>query len=278
MRFVPVLIALSCLALPAGATKPTPDSPPTAPEDLELAGAPLVIQEHTYRFGDLLRSEPGTSVEACADACHKDARCVAWTLTPPAYSAEARCELKANPGTASYRPGAVSGMSESLRMEPEMRYQVKVPEGYQPAPAEAEELMGAEAAAPITMPELLGTSETRISAVMKPAPRVETPVAEAPAEPVIAEAPLAPVNETLALKASAPAAPAVAPGPPPPVKATAFAQPAEPVVKTVAKPAAPKAPVILEPRRTALPPPAPSAKADAFAAEAAAEAATDAGS
>jgi len=275
MRFVPVLIALSCLALPASATKPTPDSPPTAPEDLELAGAPLVVQEHTYRFGDLLRSEPGTSVEACAAACHADARCVAWTLTPPAYSAEARCELKANPGTASYRPGAVSGMSESLRMEPQMRYQVKVPEGYQPAPAETEELLGAEAAAPITMPELLGTSETRISAVMKPAP---APVAEAPVEPVIAEAPPAPVKETLALKASAPTAPTVAPGPPPPVKATAFAQPAEPIVKVVAKPAAQKAPVILEPRRTALPPPAPSAKADAFAAEAAAEAGSDAGS
>lgn len=274
MRFVPVLIALSCLALPASATKPTPDSPPSAPEDLELAGAALVVQEHTYRFGALLRSEPGSSVDACAAACHADARCVAWTLTPPAYSAEARCELKANPGTASYRPGAVSGISESLRMEPEMRYQVKVPEGYQPAPAEAEELMGAEAAAPKTMPELLGTSETRISAVMKPAP---APEIEAPIAPVVAEAPPAPVKETLAQKASAPAAPSVAPGPPPPVKATAFAQPAEPVVKTVAKPVAPKAPIILEPSRTALPPPTPSAKADAFAAEAA-EAATDAGS
>lgn len=272
MRFVPVLIALSCLALPAGATKPTPDTPPTAPEDLELAGAPLVIQEHTYRFGDLLRSEPGTSVEACAAACHADARCLTWTLTPPAYSAEARCELKANPGTASYRPGAVSGMSESLRMEPDMRYQVEVPEGYQPKPVEADELMGAETAAPITMPELLGTRETRISAVMTPAP-----VAEAPVAPVVVEAPAAPVKQAMAVKASAPTAPSVPAGPPPPVKATAFALPAEPVVKVAVKPANPTAPILLEPSRTALPPPAPSAKADAFAAEAA-EAAPDAGS
>jgi len=265
MRFVPVLIAAACLALPASATKPTPE----APEELELAGAPLVIQEHTYRFGALLRSEPGTSVEACAMACQKDARCLAWSLTPPAYSVAARCELKANAGASSYRPGAVSGMSENLRMEPEMRYQVTVPEGYQPAPKE--ELSGGpEEVAAKTPEDLLGQSETRISAVMK-APA--TP--EAPPAPIVAEAPAAPeikdeVKETLTLKAAA-----TPPGPPPPVKATAYATP--PANTVVKAPAAPQAPIILEPSRTALPPPAPSVKAEAKAA-AKSESAPEAGS
>lgn len=272
MRLVPVLIAAACLALPASATKPTPE----APEDLELAGAPLIVQEHTYRFGALLRSEPGTSVEACAKACQLDARCLAWSLTPPAYSAAARCELKANAGASSYRPGAVSGMSENLRMEPEMRYQVTVPEGYQPAPKE--ELSGGpEEVAAKTPADLLGQSETRISAVMKAPVAPIAPVApETPVVPVAAEAPAAPeTKETLTLKAAA--APATPPGPPPPVKATAYAAPPAPVV--VKAPAAPKAPIILEPSRTALPPPAPSVKAEAkAAAKSEAKQATEAGS
>lgn len=287
MRFVPVLIAAACLTLPASATKPTPETP----EELELAGAPLVIQEHTYRFGDLLRSEPGTSVEACAAACHEDARCVAWSLTPPAYSAAARCELKANAGAASYRPGAVSGISEAVRMEPKMRYQFSVPEGYQPAPKE--ELSGGlEEVAAIAPADLLGESETRITAVMKApaapvaevpavktsvaqAPVVAAPVAEARTAPVVFATPGPETVETLTLKAADVAPAATPPGPPPPAQATAFAVPvAKPVAR---KPEAPKAPIILEPSRTALPPPAPSLKADAQS-EATAEASAEAGS
>jgi hypothetical protein len=269
MRLVPVLIAAACLALPASATKPTPDSPPTAPEELELAGAALVIQEHTYRFGDLLRSEPGTSVDACAAACHGEARCLAWSLTPPAYEEQARCELKTNAGAASYRPGAVSGISENLRMQPDMRYQVRVPEGYQPAPVEEELSGGPDEVAAIAPEALLGETETRITAVMQApaAPEVETaavanaPVeADAPAVPVVAEAeieaPAAPIVFAV------PAAPATPPGPPPPAEATAFAVPVKAAPKA---PAAVKAPIILEPSRTALPPPAPSVKAEARA-------------
>lgn len=249
MRFVPVLIAAACLALPASATKPTPEGPPTAPEELELAGAPLVIQAHTYRFGNLLRSEPGTSVEACAAACHQAAGCLAWSLTPPAYSAAARCELKTNAGKASYRPGAVSGITETLRMAPEMRYRVRVPEGYQTAPED--ELSGGPEIAAKSPQDLLGASETRISAVMK-----------APAAPKAAAPKLA-ITETLTLKAVA-------------------AEPL-PAKQLVSAPVAPKAPILLEPSRTALPPPAPSVKAEArakveVAPEAAAAPATDAGS
>lgn len=256
MRLVPVLIAAACLALPASATKPTPETPPTAPEDLDLAGAPLVIQMQTYRFGALLRSEPGTSVEACAAACHQEASCLAWSLTPPAYAAPARCELKTNAGTASYRPGAVSGISETLRMQPEMRYRVQVPDGYQTAPED--ELSGGPEIAAKTPQDLLGASETRIRAVMiQPA----AGIAEAPAIPVAA--PAQAVTETLTLKAAAAAPPQVKP--------------------VVTAPATPKAPIVLEPSRTALPPPAPSVKAEAQAevearSEAPAAAETEAGS
>ena len=214
-------IAAACLALPASATKPTPDSPPTAPEELELAGAALVIQEHTYRFGDLLRSEPGTSVDACAAACHGEARCLAWSLTPPTYEAQARCELKTNAGAASYRPGAVSGISENLRMQPDMRYQVRVPEGYQPAPVEEELSGGPDEVAAIAPEALLGETETRITAVMIAPAAPEIEVATAAEAPVVAEAEIeAPATPIVF---AAPAAPATPPGPPPPAEATAFA-------------------------------------------------------
>ena len=257
MRFVPVLIAAICLALPAGATKPTPDAPPSAPEDVALAGAPLVVQENTYRFGDMLRSEPTTDVDACAAACHADARCVAWSMTPASYTSEGRCELKANPGTATYRPGAVSGISEAVRMEPEMRYQVQIPEGYQPKPKQEEELMGAETPAPKPMTELLGERETRVTAVMK-APLAPAPTAP-PAKPV---APAAPVKLVKTVDKA------------PPLPAP----PAEPVMTIEQAPPAPTkaaAPISfrltpLKPTPGALQPlaPAPSEKADAFTAQA----------
>lgn len=261
MRFVPVLIAATCLALPAGATKPTPETPPSAPEDLELAGAPLVIQENTYRFGDLLRSEPATSVDACAAACHQDARCLAWSVTPATYTNEGRCELKANPGTASYRPGAVSGISESVRMEPKMRYQVRIPEGYQPVPEVEEELLGAEVSAPKHLPDLLGDRETRVTAVM-----------QAPVAPVAAVAPAAPMPP------AAPVEPIETARATPPLPAP----PTEPVMKIAETPPAPTkaaAPISfrltpLKPTPGALQPlaPAPSEKAEAFTAQAASDA------
>lgn len=273
MRFVPVLIAATCLALPAGATKPTPDTPPSAPEDLELAGAPLVIQENTYRFGDLLRYEPASSVDACAEACHLDARCVAWSVTPATYTVPGRCELKSNPGAASYRPGAVSGISESLKMQPEMRYEVRIPEGYQPVPVVEEELLGADASAPKDLPALLGERETRVTAVMQapvvpvaaatPAPAAPPPVSPAPTPAPLEAAPEKPVETAH----TAPPLPA---------------PPTEPVMQIADTPPAPtKASTPISFRLTPLKPtpgalqplaPAPSEKAEAFTAQAASDA------
>ncbi len=178
MRIVSVLMAASLIALPASATKPTPEAPVPA-----LAGGPLVAEANTYRFGDLLRSEPGTTAEACAEICSKDARCAAWSLTPVTYTVPARCELKANPGAATYRPGAVSGMSELLQMDPvrdaQMRYQVKVPASRQPEAVPLDQLrpspvprifgdpLPTEGPQPKTEPELLDGTETRISAVIQ---------------------------------------------------------------------------------------------------------------
>ena len=171
MRIFPILIAASLLALPAAATKPTPEAEPA------LAGGPMLVQDNTYRYGDMLRSEPGTSVEVCAAACDKDARCAAWTLTPATYSRTPSCELKSNPGAASYRPGAVSGLSETLQLDPvrdgQMRYQVTIPESRQPDAVPLDQLRPSPVPRtfgdplPKTAPELLGGPGTKISAVIR---------------------------------------------------------------------------------------------------------------
>ena len=156
MRIIPILIAASVLALPASATKPTEVASEPA-----LAGGPeaaVLVEDQTYRFGDLLRAEPGTSVEACAAACDGDARCAAWTLTPQTYSRTPSCELKSNPGAASYRPGAVSGLASALHHKA-VPLDELVPS---PAPRTFGDPL------PKTAPELLGGPGTKISANVAP--------------------------------------------------------------------------------------------------------------
>ncbi len=173
MRIVTVLMAACLFALPANATKPTPDEPVPA-----LAGGPLVVETNTYRFGDTYRSERGTSGEACAKICNGDPNCAAWSLTPATFKMGPRCELKTNPGTASHRPGAVSGMTEALQMDPVrdaiMRYQIQVPESRQPAAVPLDQLRPSPVLRtfgdplPKTAPELLGGPGTKISTVLRP--------------------------------------------------------------------------------------------------------------
>jgi len=173
MRIVSVLMVAGLMALPANATKPTPDEPMPA-----LAGAPLLVEDHTYRFGQTIQSEPGTTAEACAASCDLDARCMAWSLTPVAYDVAARCELKSNAGAATYRPGAVSGLTERLQMDPvrdaEMRYKVDVPKSRQPEAVPLDQLKPSPVPRvfgdPLPEPEtdLLGGPATEISAVITP--------------------------------------------------------------------------------------------------------------
>ena len=175
MRIGSIAIIAILLAAPAHATKPTPDTP----DDGALAGGPILFEENTYRFGNTLRSEPGTSAEACAQLCSEDTRCAAWSLTAKTYTREPRCEMKTNPGARSYRPGTVSGLSEHLQMEAardaEMRYRVSVPESRQPAAVPLDQLKPSPVPRmfgdplPKSEPELLGGSETKISAIVVPA-------------------------------------------------------------------------------------------------------------
>ncbi|MEM6654096.1 MAG: PAN domain-containing protein [Pseudomonadota bacterium] len=179
MRVLSALIAAALIAAPAYAEKPVPhsDETPEAPA--------LVYEKNTYRFAHLYRSEPGTTVEACARACDADNNCAAWSLSPASYNLEARCELKHTPGQASYRPGTASGISNIWQMDPErhspMRYQVTVPEGHQPAPV------------PLDETDLMGGSDPKITAVMQetPSPAPTAPpdlrTAIAPSAPMIAE-------------------------------------------------------------------------------------------
>ena len=97
MRIVLPVFAVALFAAPALAVKPTPEAPDA------LAGAPIVAEENTYRFGYPYRSERGTTVDACALACNRDASCAAWSLTPATFKIGPRCELKRAPGAASYR-------------------------------------------------------------------------------------------------------------------------------------------------------------------------------
>lgn len=148
MRVMLVLLATAFLAGPALAEKPVPD-------------IDVTFEPNTYRYGDLYHVDTGTSVEACALRCSTDSACASWSFIPESYEPGARCELKRNPGIASYRPGVASGMSEVWQMDParqsEMRYTPIIP-----APIDAPD--------PIAEPDLLGGPETRISATMRPAP------------------------------------------------------------------------------------------------------------
>lgn len=229
MRIVLPVLAAALFAAPAMAVKPTPEAPDA------LAGAPIVAEENTYRFGYPYRSERGTTVDACALACNRDASCAAWSLTPATFKIGPRCELKRAPGAASYRPGAVSGISEEWQMDPErhgdMRYSAPVPESRQPAAVPVDQLRPSPVPRqfgdplPKTEEELLGAPQTRISAVMQPAPAApQAPelAASPPAQTANVAAPAQPVaptvNAVLKRPVTAPARAAQAPAPAPAVQ------------------------------------------------------------
>ena len=153
MRALSSLIALAVFASPALA------------EDT-LEGGVLAFEENTYRFGDLYRSERGTTVEACAEMCTADRACASWSLTPATFRVGPRCELKRTPGEAVSRPGGASGMSEVWQMDPArhaaMRYQPSVPESRQPAAVPLDQLRPSPVPRtfgdplPVREPELMG--------------------------------------------------------------------------------------------------------------------------
>ena len=194
MRVLPVFFAAMVFTAPALAETPA------------LAGAPdaetkITFEADTYRYGDLYRSERGTSVEACALMCSRDSACASWSLTPATFRLGPRCELKRTPGATSHRPGAASGMSETWQMTPdthaEMRYQPRVPESRQPAAVPLDQLRPSPVPRvfgdppPVREPELMGGPSTRVSAVMRPSAQA------APAQPEIIYVPAqtAVVNE-----------------------------------------------------------------------------------
>lgn len=176
MRARSAFLALTLLAAPAIA-ETTPD------------GDTIAVEADTYRFGDLYRSERGTTIEACAQMCSADTGCASWSLTPATFRLGPRCELKRTPGKASHRPGAISGMSAFWQMDPsrhgEMRYKPSVPESRQPAAVPLDQLRPSPVPRvfgdplPKTEPELLGGPAPQVSAVMQ-APSQPVEVARAP--------------------------------------------------------------------------------------------------
>ena len=180
MRAWSAFLALTLFATPAIA-------------ETSLAGEPITVEADTYRFGDLYRSERGTTAEACAQMCTSDTACAAWSLTPATFRLGPRCELKRNPGSASHRPGAVSGMSAVWQMDPSrhgvMRYQPSVPESRQPAAVPLDQLRPSPVPRvfgdplPKAEPELLG-GPTPAGAARAQAPVQVMPVQNAPARTV----------------------------------------------------------------------------------------------
>ena len=227
MRVLPVLFAALVFTGPALAEKPKPE-------------VKITYEADTYRFGTTYRSERGTGIEDCAMMCSRDGNCTTWSLTPATFRMGPRCELKSSPGTASHRPGAASGMSEIWQMDPgrhaEVRYLRPVPASRQPAAVPLDQLRPSPVPRvfgdppPVREPELMGGPETRVSAVMRPAPApVATPpeviivppqIVAAPAITEVAAAPkrLAPVADptepVITQVAVAPTQPIVAPEPP----------------------------------------------------------------
>lgn len=196
MRILLTLTAAILMAAPAMATKPTPDTllggPAGSEADAQETG--LFVEENTYRFGQPYRSERGSTAEACAHMCSSDGNCASWSLTPATFQIGPRCELKLTPGMTSYRPGAVSGMSRDLQMDPArdavMRYEVSVPESRQPEAVPLDQLRPSPVprtfGEPLEMstPELLGDRQPQISAIM-----TAEPAPELVSQPAMAQAP-----------------------------------------------------------------------------------------
>ncbi|MEM9178213.1 MAG: hypothetical protein AAGA89_00815 [Pseudomonadota bacterium] len=227
MRVLPVLFAALAFAGPAHAETSKPE-------------VKITYEADTYRFGTTYHSERGTSIEECAMMCSRDGNCTTWSLTPATFRMGPRCELKSSPGTASHRPGAASGMSDVWQMDPdrhaEVRYLRPVPASRQPAAVPLEQLRPSPVPRvfgdppPVREPELMGGPETRVSAVMRPAPAPVAPQPEvtvvppqivaAPAITEVAAAPkrvapvAGPTEPVITQVAVAPTQPAVAPKPP----------------------------------------------------------------
>lgn len=242
MRILLTAAAALFITAPALATKPTPDTLAGGPtETAQEAQARLFVEANTYRYAQPYRSERGTSAEACAHMCSSDNVCAAWTLTPASFQTGPRCELKRTPGRTSYRPGAVSGLSAKLLMDPArdavMRYEVAVPEGYQPAAVPLDQLEPSPTprvfGEPLELsePELLGETPPQITAVMSakaPPPPPAPPVVEAAPAPVEASRP-SPKPTHLTNMAAAPLAEET---PAPPAAPVTFAAPAHPPAPT----------------------------------------------
>ena len=171
------------------------------------------METDTYRFGDLYRSERGSTAEACAQMCDGDADCASWSLTPATFRIGPRCELKRTTGRISHRPGAVSGVSATLQMIPArdaaMLYQPQRPplsetstrlyQSQQPK-VETELLGGPEAVEPMVV-ILPNPAAAPVLVTPAPAPQpVQEPVVmvapspQAVPKPVVVVAPTAPAQ------------------------------------------------------------------------------------
>ena len=184
------------------------------------------MEADTYRFGDLYRSERGSTAEACAQMCDGDADCASWSLTPATFRIGPRCELKRTTGRMSHRPGAVSGVSATLQMIPArdaaMLYQPQRPN------VSATSTRLYESQQPKVEPELLGGPEAvEPMVVILPNPAAApvlvtpAPAPQAVQKPVVMVAPT-PVPRPKAVQKPvivvAPTAPAPAPAPAPMVQ------------------------------------------------------------
>lgn len=69
------------------------------------------VETDSYRVGQTYSSERARGLQACAQSCAEDQRCVAWSLTPPTFRVGPRCELKSSAGQSQSRPGYTSGLS-----------------------------------------------------------------------------------------------------------------------------------------------------------------------
>lgn len=185
MRVLPVLIAAAAFAAPALAEKPQPE-------------VKITYEADTYRFAEVYRSERGTTVEACAMMCNRDRACASWSLTPATFRIGPRCELKSAPGSANYRPGSASGMSEAWQMDAgrhaNMRYQTRIPASRQPEAVPVDQVRPSPIPRvfgdppPVREPELMGGPNTQASAILR------RPEAVAEAQPeIIMVPPQAPV-------------------------------------------------------------------------------------
>ncbi len=221
MRILPALAAFALLAAPAFAdhhAKTVKVKTVPAPERLPAH------EPDTYRFGYPYNAMRGTTPGQCEQMCNRDDSCAAWSLTPATFEVGPRCELKRSVGSASFRPGAVSGISRTYQPDPvrtgPMRYKPKPPpEIAQPAPRRVEPKPAR------SMNELLGGPTRVTSSLDRPSPRTVVRPAPTPLAPKVYRGPgegavpnyvkqPAPVTAPAAAPAPRPA-PVIAPAPAP---------------------------------------------------------------